>query len=327
MPEGEAMPTRQRRVPNESALQGTTVLVVGTIARDRCLVVERIPGPNADAFVLVEKSFPGGAAANVGAMLSLLGARVRILARIGPDVAGRALLSDLRSYGLDTRLVLSGRGSTARFVVLMDESGNRSCLLPRRSSAFALDVGDLARIKGWDFRVVCVVGAPLAVTQAALTRARLMGSITALALGFLITTGADERALRRLTPLVDMAFLNRAELMSLSPRMQSALVDEKRKWPRMLVVTDGAAAATYYGQEGQVSIAPGRQVPAIMTLGCGDAFMAGCVAGLALGVGTAYLLQLGHACAESVATRLDARPLRGDAERLRHLLRPGQRAS
>lgn len=79
----------------------------------------------------------GGSAANVCVAAARLGTPTRLLAQVGDDGAGRSLVAELESSGVDTsRIRLAG--TTGTIIVIVDETGERTMLVDRRS-ALALD--------------------------------------------------------------------------------------------------------------------------------------------------------------------------------------------
>ncbi|HEX6549034.1 MAG TPA: PfkB family carbohydrate kinase, partial [Candidatus Dormibacteraeota bacterium] len=67
----------------------------------------------------------GGQAANFCAWAAALGERARLVTRIGDDEAGRRLVAEIESGGVEVRAVV-GPGRTDAVAVLVGESGDRA---------------------------------------------------------------------------------------------------------------------------------------------------------------------------------------------------------
>jgi 2-dehydro-3-deoxygluconokinase len=94
--------------------------------------------------------------------------------------------------------------------------------------------------------------------------------------------------------------------------------------PRVLVVKDGAYAASAFGDEGVCTV-PALRTTVVEPVGAGDAFAAGFLAGLLRGLDMVRALPLGHITAiAALRVTGDHGPL-PDAERIEELLGlPGQ---
>lgn len=85
---------------------------------------------------------PGGQAANVATWITRTNNKAAIVARVGNDPVGFALVSDLDKYGVEHRgLMNSGRPSGV-VVILVDSNGERT-MFPDNGANADLEVGDL----------------------------------------------------------------------------------------------------------------------------------------------------------------------------------------
>ena len=120
---------------------GAPIVVLGDVMVD---VVCRLDGPIApgsDAPARIEFGF-GGSAANVAAWLAAAGARPALVGRIGADERGRAAAEELRSAGVEARLVVDGEAPSGTCVVLVGPDGERS-MIPDPGANDRLAVEDL----------------------------------------------------------------------------------------------------------------------------------------------------------------------------------------
>lgn len=277
------------------------VLVIGNLSWEQLLVVEQLPRPNEDVFLEERYRFPGGAAANVAATLAMLGDRVSLLAKVGTDERGDQLVRDLAAYGVEIDLVSQSTASTAEFLVVMDRAGQRSFFLDPNQASFRLDAADLQQVAWSSYDAVCIAGPNASLTENALAASRAAGLRVALNAGFLVAGGAAHDAVLRLAHEADLVFLNRSELDALSPAEQNALLSGPSRPRQGTIVTAGAESASWHADGNTECVAPSRGVRVVNSLGCGDAFMAGCVSALWRGESPRAALAQGHRCAASVA--------------------------
>jgi sugar/nucleoside kinase (ribokinase family) len=77
---------------------------------------------------------PGGTSANAAVWAASTGASTRVLGRIGDDVVGRMLRSELEAHGVDAALVEDPDGPTGTMLVVI-EAGERSMVADRGANA------------------------------------------------------------------------------------------------------------------------------------------------------------------------------------------------
>ena len=92
---------------------------------------------------------PGGQAANVATWITRTNTNAQLVARVGNDPVGFALISDLDKYGVDhMNLMRSGR-PTGVIVILVDANGERT-MFPDNGANADLEVNDLPPLNGFD---------------------------------------------------------------------------------------------------------------------------------------------------------------------------------
>ena len=100
------------------------VTVFGGITMDRIAVSSGRPVMGASNPGLARNS-PGGVGFNVATVLSRLGRRVRLIARVGDDSDGRAAIAAAESAGIDVAAVgLSTDAPTASYQAIFDDVGS-----------------------------------------------------------------------------------------------------------------------------------------------------------------------------------------------------------
>ncbi|WUN93112.1 sugar kinase [Streptomyces sp. NBC_00299] len=111
--------------------------------------------------------------------------------------------------------------------------------------------------------------------------------------------GSAPTVLHELADRADVVFVGLDEAQALwGEKLTPADVRELLPRPHILVVKDGANAATAFSDEGTVTV-PTPRTTVVEAVGAGDAFAAGFLAGLLRGGTTARALRLGHITAAS----------------------------
>ena len=105
------------------------VLVLGGINMGLITRAEALPAPGQTLRGERFYSSPGGKGATQAVAASRLGARVRMVGRVGGDLFGPALLESLRSHGVDTAdVAVDGEAASGVGVILVDGRGQNRVL-------------------------------------------------------------------------------------------------------------------------------------------------------------------------------------------------------
>lgn len=106
------------------------IVGIGVCTVDHLVTVPRMPHRNENMRALNYMRQPGGLASCSLVAAARLGARTRIISRIGDDAIGEYIRRDLQSEGVDVSLLLEEAGSESHVsVILVDEgSGDRSII-------------------------------------------------------------------------------------------------------------------------------------------------------------------------------------------------------
>jgi fructokinase len=232
---------------------------------------------------------PGGSPYNVAVALGRLGVPTAFAGGISTDFFGDQLVENLRASGVRTDCAMRlDRPSTLAFASL-----------GRPEPAYAFyDAGAADRhwqlteeMPGPEIRAVHAGSLALAREPAAgayealIQRAHLRGLAVSLDPNIRAERIADNPAhrsrLERLAAAADIVKLSLADLAWMAP---GAPADEYaaallRRGPSLVVITAGAAGASAYGRAARAH-RPAVPVQVIDTVGAGDSFMAGLLAGL-----------------------------------------------
>jgi sugar/nucleoside kinase (ribokinase family) len=229
----------------------------------------------------------GGSAATTARWLGRLGAHSSLIAAVGRDAVGRALVEAIRSDGVTPRVSRIAGTRTGRIGVFVAPWGERS-FVADRGAADLLEPGDLRA--GWfggadalHLPVYSLLGEPLGVAgRRAVELARASGasvSVDLASIGPLLDEGrrAAHVLIREIAPDLLFATANEAEAF-----LGGRAVDALLEFASTAVVKRGAKGATVMTRLGQerlrFEVATEHLVVADTT-GAGDAFDAGFLVG------------------------------------------------
>ena len=104
--------------------ESASVVVVGQLARDVVLLVDRVPDAGTAADVRVRREILGGKGANQAVALAQLGVPVALVAVSGDDKAADAILDQAHRDGIDVTHVVRRPGVTTGLIVeVLDAEG------------------------------------------------------------------------------------------------------------------------------------------------------------------------------------------------------------
>jgi sugar/nucleoside kinase (ribokinase family) len=247
---------------------------------------------------------PAGPAGGTAVTLAKLGATVHSAGAIGTDALGDVLLRLLEGHGVETAgLVRRDDVQTSASVLPIRPDGSRPALhVIGANGAWSDDAVDWAVIESAGF---VHAGAPEIVgpdlSAAVLERARAAGAVTS---ADLLAAG-DPGVLEWVSPAlahVDHLLINDEQATGLAELddVAEACASLRSHGPSWVVATCGGDGAVLSGPDGVVRV-EAFPVEVVDTSGCGDAFSAGYLRGLSLGLGSAETMRLGSAAAMFVA--------------------------
>lgn len=225
----------------------------------------------------------GGSAATTARWLGRLGARSSMIAAVGRDPAGRALVETLRSDGVTARVVRVPNARTGRIGVLVNADGERS-FVTDRGAALQLRAADLraawfARADAVHMPVYSLLDEPLSLAgRRAIELGRGAGAVVSIdlaSIGPLLARG--RRAARALLDEIepDLLFATASEAEGLLGRYA---VEGLLEVAPIAVVKRGAKGATVLAREDNANLrfeVATAHITVTDTTGAGDAFDAG----------------------------------------------------
>ncbi|WP_431782289.1 ribokinase [Streptomyces chumphonensis] len=266
------------------------VLVVGSANADLITVVERHPAPGETVLGSDLAVHPGGKGANQAVAAARLGARAGLLARVGDDAHGRLLAASLADAGVDTGPVLTGGAPTGVALIAVDGRGDNTIVVSPGANG-RLTPADVA-----DARAVLASAAVVSLQLEIPSESVAAAVRAAVAAGTRVVLNPSPPAplppdvLAACDPLVVNEHEARALLRSPTGGAPAAEPADaagraealRRRGPRSVVVTLGAAGALVCGPQGTEHV-PAPAVEAVDATGAGDAFTGALAWRLALG--------------------------------------------
>ena len=258
----------------------------GVVAVAGEALVDIVPAPVAGYHELA----PGGSPANTAVGLARLGVPVRMLARLADDLLGRRLRTHLEGNGVDLRHAVAAAEPSSMAVVEVDAagvaaydfrvSGTADWQWTATELTGALD-GPVVALHSGSLALTTQPGA--AVLRDLVRRARATATISydpncrPLLMAGDVLTGVHE-----MVGLSDVVKVSSEDLDWLLPGTPyEAVVDDwLARGAALVAVTlgaDGVLAGTAAGLRTRL---PGRPVQVVDTVGAGDTFSAGLLAGL-----------------------------------------------
>lgn len=232
---------------------------------------------------------PGGAVFNTAIALGRLGVRAGFLCGLSRDLFGAMLEGALAGSHVDTGLCpRSDRPTTLAFVQLVDGQA-RYAFHDEGTALRGLTEADLPPlpdgVQALFLGGISLVAEPCGSAFEALAgRAgdRVVMLDPNIRPGFIRDEGACRARLARLMARADIVKLSDADLAWLAPGQPegAAIAAIRAAGPALVVITRGAEGAEAH-HAGGVMRAPARAVAVVDTVGAGDTFNAGLLAGLA----------------------------------------------
>ena len=282
------------------------VVVVGSANTDFIVSTPHLPGAGETVPGSPLLTAYGGKGANQAVAAARAGARVRFVAKLGDDDAGRHYLAHLRRSGLEVSGGIETALPSGVALITVDRRGqNQISVAPGANERLMpADLPSPAALRGASV-LVAQLETPIGTVEEALRRGREAGALTVL-------NAAPARPLpRRFARLVDVLVANEGEARLLagarSGRLHEAVLAlAGHGYPR-IVVTLGRRGIVYRAA-GTTRRLPALKVKALDATGAGDTFTGYLASALARGLALPDALAEANAAAALSVTRKGAQP-------------------
>ena len=296
--------------------------MLGGINMDLVGVASKLPMPGET--VVGERFYttPGGKGANQAVAAARLGAKVRMVGRVGKDAFGTGLLDGLRSYGVDVEGVAKDPDNASGVAMILLDGHRQNHIVAIYGANGACDDEQVKAAKramdGAD-ALLLQQEIPLGVSLAAAKYARSRG----------VRVVWDPAPALELPPeayaCIDLLTPNQGEASSLTG-IRVTEVDSARAAAEMLLDKGVPVAAVklgdqgvYYASAADSGYVPAHRVEAVDTVAAGDAFGAGLGVALSEGRGLRDAVRYGAAAGALAVTKpgaQEALPARHEVEAL-----------
>jgi fructokinase len=233
--------------------------------------------------------YPGGAVFNTAVAAARLGLPTGFFSGISTDLFGTRLVDVLVEAGVDHRLAArSARPTTLAFVTLTDGQASYA-FYDENTAGRMLSETDLPALPD-AVSALFLGGISLAVEPCADTYAALAARAAPDRLvmvdpnirpGFIADATRFRARLDGILALADVVKVSDEDLYWLMGKgdLRDLAARLREKGPALVLVTQGAAGVTAHGADGACHV-PARRVAVVDTVGAGDTFNAGFLAGL-----------------------------------------------
>jgi len=254
------------------------IATIGHIVYDIRNYVEKFPEPDHTALMRMHPSVSGGgSAANVAVNLVKLGHCAGVVGNVASDRHGKFLLSDLQHRGVDTGQVRVFRGMSGLSVIIIDSTGEVRVIED-------LGVADRHRAIDEDY----IRGAKFLHMSGCAFSLLDMGSKVAHKAGIPISfdpgraaSRLGEKKLAAIFDRCEFLIINRKELFAITgSREESEAARLAKQYNMVCVIKQGGREVIVKTKDMSSFTVPPYNVKPVDSLGAGDAFCAGFVAGI-----------------------------------------------
>jgi fructokinase len=236
----------------------------------------------------------GGEAANVAVGLAKLGSHSVFIGKVGADSFGRYLASALKKHGVDVRrLVFDAKHNTRLAFVSLEASGERDFEFWEKIPAGEqlrladINIASLKQSRIVNIAPFLLMKEPARTTALQVARA-LRGSKTAVAfdanvrLALWSSAAEARRVMLQMARLSTIVRMNEDEARFLTGKRDMHLAAHALRTlgPKLLAITLGAQGCYFQTATAEGFVA-GFKVKPVDTTGCGDAFFAALLHGIA----------------------------------------------
>ena len=255
----------------------------------------------------------GGAAANVASWSQVCGAPTKIVARVGDDSAGTAVISEFDTLGIEHHDRVIAGAQTGVVVVLVDPSGERT-MFPETGANSGLGLSDLPNLAS--IEVIYLSGYALLDEMsrpgvldiiAKIQKAKIPIFFDPATVGGMSHVNIDE--IKSWLPLMSALFMNEAEATFLTgfTQLESAL-DALLEAAPLAIIKCGSEGAIGKSRGGESIKISAVRTQVVDTTGAGDSFAGGFIAAWLKNHDLRMCMEAGAGAASQCVSIVGARP-------------------
>ena len=249
----------------------------------------------------------GGGATNAAVTFSRQGLNSICMAKIGRDIAGKAVLDELEAESIDTSLLhVADDGKTGYSSILVAPDGGRTVIVYRGlSNDIEPHDFNLEALHG-DWLYMSSMAGKLDTAEAIVNTAKQKQMKIAINPGSKELMQADR--LKAIINKCDLLLVNKEELqMLVEGDSDTQLVRHASDMAPITIMTDGPRGVTATDRQKIVQAGMYEDVPVIDRLGAGDAFGSGFVSQIIIGRDITDAVVFASANSTSVVSQLGAK--------------------
>ena len=288
------------------------VLCIGDVMLDVIAVIKTKINYGSDTPSKIS-THGGGAAGNVASWASISGAPTRIVARVGNDSAGTAVLSELDALKIAYSNAVVMGAQTGVVIVLVDTNGERT-MFPETGANSGLSLADLPSLAGVD--VVYLSGYALLDPGSRPGVLAMIANIQDAGVPIFFdpaTVGGMSEVniseVRSWLPLMSALFMNEEEATFLTgeTKLEAALDSLLHKAP-LVVIKRGSQGAIGKERGGESIAVHAIPTQVLDTTGAGDSFAGGYIAAWIKDPDLRSCMEAGTLAASQCVAIIGARP-------------------
>jgi len=302
--------------------QAPTIVVLGGINMDLIGVAPRLPAPGETVTGQQFYTAPGGKGANQAVAAARLGARVRMVGRVGNDVFGPELRDDLQSAGVDVERVTTDPDHPSGIAIILLDDRRQNHIVAIYGANMEYDADQLKTVEsalGGADSLLLQMEVPLKVSLEAASTAHRRG----------VAVIWDPAPAADLPPeaygLIDILAPNQTEAAFLTGIEVRDVASARAAAEALLSRGVGVAMVklgeqgAYYASDRESGHVPAFVVDVVDTVAAGDAFLGALALKLAEGAALAESVRFACAAGALAVTRpgaQEAMPGRDEVETL-----------
>jgi ribokinase len=297
------------------------ITVVGSLNMDLFIETTRLPSPGETVLGRNFRGAPGGKGANQAVAIACMGGVCAMIGAVGNDSFGEEMLANLRAAGVDTNAVVRRADAASGVAMIIVDANGQNQIVVAGGANNTLSPDDIARQAALLRRskaIVVQLETPLPAVDAALRLGREAGALTVLNPAPCLKLNDDVlRCCDWIVPNeIEAAQLSGVTVRGSADAATASKKLQERSGDANILITLGADGA-WLDTNSFTGHVPGFKVPAVDTVGAGDAFIGAFVTRLMEGAEAREAARFGCAAAALAVTRRGAQagiPFRAEVE-------------